>query len=58
MLVSGGVSSVRCGGRLAPRADSGTSYLCPLAALNRLSDPKEEDLKRICVDESENPQND
>ena len=40
------------------KAKSGTSYLCPLAALNRLSSPTEEDLKKICVDESQNPQND
>jgi hypothetical protein len=39
------------------KAESGTSYLCPLAAYNRLKNPKEEDLKKICVDESENPQN-
>jgi hypothetical protein len=42
------------------KAESGTSYLCPLAAFERLGtpSPKEEDLKRICVDESMNPQND
>jgi len=40
------------------RAESGTSYLCPVVVFERLSNPKEEDLKRICVDESENPQND
>ena len=40
------------------KADSGTSYLCPLAAFERLENPNEEDLKRICVDESQNPQND
>lgn len=42
------------------RAESGTSYLCPVAAFERLntSKPKEEDLKKICVDESMNPQND
>ena len=40
------------------KADSGTSYLCPLAAFERLENPKEEDLKKICVDESQNPQND
>jgi len=40
------------------KADSGTSYLCPLAALERLGNANEEDLKKICVDESENPQND
>jgi hypothetical protein len=40
------------------RAKSGTSYLCPLAALERLDRPEEADLKKICVDESQNPQND
>ena len=40
------------------KAESGRSYLCPLAAFGRLDNPKEEDLKKICVDESENPQND
>ena len=41
------------------KAESGTSYLCPLAAFERLGtqNPKEEDLKKICVDESQNPQN-
>ena len=40
------------------KAESGTTYLCPVEALKRLSDPKEEDLKKICVDESQSPQND
>ena len=40
------------------KGDSGTSYLCPVAALGRLSQPTEADLKQICVDESQNPQND
>ena len=42
------------------KAESGTSYLCPMAAYKRLgaTNPKEEDLKKICVDESKNPQND
>lgn len=40
------------------KADSGTTYLCPVSALDRLADPTEEQLKTICVDESENPQND
>jgi hypothetical protein len=37
---------------------SGNTYLCPVDALNRLGNPTEEQLKTICVDESENPQND
>ena len=40
------------------RSESGTTYLCPVAALNRLNDPNEDQLKLICVDESLNPQND
>lgn len=36
---------------------SGTTYLCPVASLKRLAKPTEEDLKKICVDESDNPQN-
>jgi hypothetical protein len=42
------------------KAESGISYLCPVAALERLGthNPKEEELKKICVDESQNPQND
>ena len=39
------------------KSDSGATYLCPVAALKRLEDPTEEQLKMICVDESENPQN-
>ena len=37
---------------------SGNTYLCPVDALKRLDNPTEEQLKIICVDESENPQND
>jgi hypothetical protein len=37
---------------------SGRTYLCPVDAYNRLDDPSEDQLKLICVDESENPQND
>ena len=40
------------------RAESGTSYLCPVTAYAKLQNPREEDLKKICVDESNNPQND
>ena len=40
------------------KADSGTTYLCPVDALNRLGERSEDKLKLICVDESENPQND
>lgn len=40
------------------RADSGTTYLCPVESLRRLEEPTEDQLKMICVDESMNPQND
>ena len=40
------------------KAESGNTYLCPLDALKRFKDPTEEQLKMICVDESDNPQND
>ena len=40
------------------KATSGQTYLCPTAALQRLNNPTEDQLKMICVDESTNPQND
>lgn len=40
------------------KGESGNTYLCPTSALARLQKPTEEDLKKICVDESKNPQND
>ena len=40
------------------KGDSGNTYLCPVASLARFDSPSEEQLKMICVDESENPQND
>jgi hypothetical protein len=40
------------------RGDSGRTYLCPVDALKRFNNPTEDQLKTICVDESENPQND
>lgn len=39
------------------KAKSGSTYLCPVKALDRLKNPTEEQLKMICVDESKNPQN-
>ena len=38
------------------KAESGTTYLCPVKALDRLEKPTEEQLKMICVDESQDPQ--
>ena len=40
------------------KADSGSTYLCPVDALDRFDNPTEEELRTICVDESQNPQND
>ncbi|MGD8440692.1 MAG: hypothetical protein PVG53_09155 [Holophagae bacterium] len=39
------------------KGESGNTYLCPVDALNRLSNPTEDQLKTICVDESANPHN-
>jgi hypothetical protein len=40
------------------KASSGSTYLCPIDALKRLDNPTEDQLKTICVDESQNPQTD
>lgn len=40
------------------KAESGTTYLCPVSSLSRFENPTEEQLATICVDESNNPQND
>ncbi len=40
------------------KASSGSTYLCPIDALKKLGNPTEEQLKTICVDESQNPQTD
>jgi len=40
------------------KADSGSTYLCPVDALDRFDSPTEDQLKMICVEESANPQND
>ncbi|MCU0303417.1 MAG: hypothetical protein MUC56_05125 [Thermoanaerobaculales bacterium] len=40
------------------KGKSGHTYLCPVDALNRIKKPTEDQLKTICVDESQNPQND
>lgn len=39
------------------KGESGSTYLCPTAALNRIDNPTEADLKAICVDESNDPHN-
>jgi hypothetical protein len=40
------------------KAKSGSTYLCPVDALERINNPSEDQLKMICVEESLNPQND
>jgi hypothetical protein len=40
------------------KAKSGNTYLCPVDAVKKLNNPTEEQLKMICVDESQNPQTD
>ncbi len=40
------------------KGSSGNTYLCPAGSLTSPEEPSEEELKRICVDESSNPQND
>ena len=40
------------------KAESGTTYLCPIQALDQLSDLSEKHLRTFCVDESQNPHND
>jgi hypothetical protein len=40
------------------KADSGHTYLCPVDAVKDIENPSEEQLKSICIDESDNPQND
>ncbi len=38
------------------KADSGTTYLCPLGALSRIDILSGDVLQKMCVDESKNPQ--
>jgi len=40
------------------KGQSGNTYLCPVDALSKIKNPSEEDLRKICVEESANPQND
>ena len=37
---------------------TGVSYLCPVGSIKDKSSATDEDLKKVCVDESQNPQND
>ena len=40
------------------KGETGSTYLCPVDALSKIKNPTEEDLRKICVEESSNPQND
>jgi hypothetical protein len=40
------------------KGKSGNTYLCPSTSLERINKPTETQLKLICVEESNNPQND
>ena len=40
------------------KAGSGNSYLCPIGAITDKSKATEEQLKKVCVDESGSPHND
>jgi hypothetical protein len=37
---------------------TGTSYLCPVGSIKDKASATDEELKAVCVDESNNPQND
>jgi hypothetical protein len=40
------------------KGNSGSTYLCPVDALDKIDHPNEAQLRMICVEESANPQND
>ena len=40
------------------KGESGNTYLCPSALIDKVDSEDESQLKTICLDESENPQND
>jgi hypothetical protein len=37
---------------------TGVSYLCPVGSIKDKSKATDQDLKKVCIDESMNPQND
>ena len=39
------------------KSDSGSTYLCEVAAIRGLDNPTEEQLSSLCVNESQNPHN-
>jgi len=40
------------------KSNSGRTYLCPVDAADKLRNASDDDLRNLCQDESENPQND
>jgi len=40
------------------KSDTGNTYLCPVDALKKVGSHSDKELKKICVEESKNPQND
>lgn len=40
------------------KAESGTTYLCPVGALGGIDNPTEDQIRAMGVDESHNPHND
>ena len=40
------------------KSDAGSTYLCQVDAICGIDNPPEEQLRTLCVDESQNPQND
>lgn len=40
------------------KSDAGSTYLCPIDAMRGIDNPTEEQLRTLCVDESNNPHND
>ncbi len=39
------------------RSKSGSTYMCPAGALAKPEEASEAELRRYCIDESQNPQN-
>jgi hypothetical protein len=40
------------------KSESGNTYLCPVGALRDLESMTDEHLRKVCMEESANPQND
>ena len=39
------------------KSESGNTYICPTGALDGIENPTDEQLSRLCVNESNNPHN-